>query len=217
MDPEVTRAWSAQFVELPDVEVRSADILEVEAGALLLPGNSFGFLDSGLELQVVERFGFEVQDRLRQRIRRDFAGELLVGQAIPLELPSLPWRVAYAPIWRTPGSLEGTVNVHLALRGAMLALEAAARAAAPEGSSDSQGPPLVLACPALGCGPPGELHPAISARQLRYAYEVCAGHRGLGDKNLSQLARRQKKLQSLPGSVLRESSEGGDSGIVSSP
>ena len=47
-NPEVLAAWREQFEETPNVEVREEDILETQASAILLPGNSFGYLDSGL-------------------------------------------------------------------------------------------------------------------------------------------------------------------------
>jgi O-acetyl-ADP-ribose deacetylase (regulator of RNase III) len=187
-DPEVLAAWRTQFAKWPEVDIVERDLLEVPADAFLVPGNSFGFLDGGLELRVQETFGWSIQDELRKIIRTDLAGELLVGQAVVLRLPALPRPMIYAPVWRTPGDLSGTVNVFLALRGAFLAMEA-------DAGSPSIGS---LAAPGVAVGGPSGLHPATSARQMRYAYEIAAGLRGLGDKNLSQLTRRQRKLASVP-------------------
>jgi len=199
-DPEVVGAWKAQFVKWPEVEIVEGDPLGAPGDALLLPGNSFGFLDSGLELRVVETFGWSLQDELRRRIRQDFDGELLVGQAVVLRLSSLSRPIVYAPLWRTPGPLAHSVNVLLAVRGAFLALK-----------KDAGAPPLSLLCaPALGVGVPGDLDPRISARQIRYAYEMACGQRGLGDKNLSQLGRRQRKLQSVPGAAAGQAGREGE-------
>jgi O-acetyl-ADP-ribose deacetylase (regulator of RNase III) len=188
-EPDILAAWREQFARWPEVEIVEGDPLRAGAEALLLPGNSFGFLDGGLELRAVETFGWGLQDELRRRVRTEFDGEILVGQATVLRLGDLPRPVVYAPIWRTPASLVGTVNVFLAVRGALLA--------ASKASEPAPIPRLVV--PALGVAAPGELDPRTSARQIRYAYEMALGHRGLGDKNLSQLARRQRKLQSVPG------------------
>ena len=182
--PEVLDAWNSQFLRRPEVEIRRGDILNTPADAFLLPGNSFGFLDSGLELRVVETFGWGIQDELRGRIRDEFDGELLVGQAIVFRSSSLLRGMVYTPIWRTPRRLSSTVNVFLGVRGALLALK----------RDQGLG---TFAMPGLGVGP-GGLDPLISARQIRYAYEMMTGLRGLGDKNLSQLARREKKLQIFP-------------------
>lgn len=184
---EIQSAWKAQFVEHPNVEVRSDSILATPADALLLPGNSFGFLDSGLELQVSEAHGWELEDELRRQVREEHDGELLVGRAIVMRLSSLPRPLVYAPIWRTPRKLAGTVNVFLAVRGALLAL----------GKDAASQPVTSLALPAMGTDA-GELDPRISARQIRYAYEIHEGLRGPGDKNLTQQLRRERKLMSVP-------------------
>jgi len=196
-DPAVVEAWKLQFLKRPEVEILTEDPITTSADALLLPGNSFGFLAGGLELRTIEQYGWEIQDELRDTILTDFDGELLVGQAVILRKESLPWALVYAPVWRTPAPLEGSVNVFLAARAAFLAL-----------SKDEASPPdTTLAIPALGVGDPGQLAPAVSARQVRYAYEMATGLRGPGAKNLSQCTRRQRKLQALPGANRTETQE----------
>jgi hypothetical protein len=192
-DEAVRAAWKSQFDRWPEVEVRAEDILETRSDAILLPGNSFGFLSSGLELRVLERHGWDLEVDLRGRIRRDHAGELLVGQAIVLR-PAGGRAIVYAPVWRTPRKLAATVNVYLAVRGALLALGSGE--AAP-GCPTIQPPIESLAIPPLGID--AGLDPRVSARQIRYAHEVVNGLRGAGDKNLSQATRRERKLQSIPG------------------
>ena len=193
-DTKIVDAWKSQFGRLPEVEIRTEDLLQVPADAFLLPGNSFGFLDSGLELRIVETFGWEVQDEIRKKIRTEFDGELLVGQAVILRLPSLPRALVYAPIWRTPRPLAHTVNVFLAMRGAFIAIK-----------KDATLQSLVV--PGMGATGPHGIDPRISARQIRYAYEMANGQRGLGDKNLSQLHRREKKLQAIPGAEKEDADE----------
>ena len=87
-NPDALEAWRHQFapkftesppaespdgespaLEMPSVEIHDCDFLDVDADALIVPGNSFGFLDGGVELRVSERLGMEPQDRLRGRIR----------------------------------------------------------------------------------------------------------------------------------------------------
>ena len=167
-------------------------MLDTDADAILIPGNSFGFLESGLALAVTERFGIEVQDTLRSHVREDFAGEVLVGQAVPVWLPESRQVLVYAPTWRVPQELQGSVNVFLAVRGALLTLEGCA------GQHDVS----TLAIPALCLGP-GGMHPYTSARQIRYAYEMFGLRtRGAGDKNLSRLRRRDRKLRGVPNQAL---------------
>ena len=180
-------------IQEPRVEIRDGDFLDVDADAIIVPGNSFGFLDGGLELRVCERHGLELQDRLRDRIRTDFAAELLVGQAVIEDLgPSHPV-VIYAPIWRTPQDIGSTVNVFLASKGAFQAL------------SDAERPDLKrIAAPPMGIDAPGRMHPHVSARQFRYGYEIAIKKRGRGGKNLTQLVRRERKMKSVPSVAAQE-------------
>jgi O-acetyl-ADP-ribose deacetylase (regulator of RNase III) len=189
----VVAAWRAQFAEHPEVEIRLGDLFACEARALVLPGNAFGFLDRGLELEFCERFGWDLQDHLRREVRERFHGELLVGQALTLPVGDGDLRLVYAAIVRTPVPLAGSLHAYLAARGAFLEL----RREDPESA----------VFPGLGTGPSG-LHPLISARQLRYAYELFSGKRGLGDKNLPQLQRREQKLRSLPRTAAEAETEG---------
>ena len=187
-DSRALAAWNAQFSEVPDVEIREESILETDADVILLPGNSFGYLESGLALEATEKFGMELQDTIRSRIGGEFGGELLVGQAIDVALPEPKCLLVYAPVWRVPESLADSVNVFLAVRATFLTLDKQA----------SEASISTLAIPALGLDP-GGMHPYVSARQIRYAYEIfCLHTRGASDKNLTRLRRRERKLKSVP-------------------
>jgi O-acetyl-ADP-ribose deacetylase (regulator of RNase III) len=190
-DATVVDAWRAQFLKRPEVEIRTDPILDAKASAIILPGaNSFGFLDSGVALEASERYGWALEEAIRQRIQAEFDGELLVGQAAVITRADLPWKLVYSPVWRTPRKLGGTIHVFLAVRGALLALRKAMGAAAES---------VTVALPGFGVTDGGGLDARISARQSRYAYEVVTGLRGPGDKNLTQQMRRERKLMLVPG------------------
>ena len=94
--------------------------------------------------------------------------------------------LVYVSATRTPCDLAGSLNPYLAARGAFMAI-----AGAPAGSICS------IALPGIGTGSSG-IAPEICARQMRYAYTVFSGRRGYGDKSLTQLTRRDKKLRRMP-------------------
>jgi O-acetyl-ADP-ribose deacetylase (regulator of RNase III) len=195
-DPAVVAAWRSQFERHPQVEVIERSILEAEADAVVSPGNSFGFMDGGLALKFCEKFGFGIQEEARRAVRERFRGEMLVGQAEVLPTGGSPAHLIYAPVQRTGGSIADTVNVYLAFRAALAAVE--------EFNRIRGGEPIgKVACPGLGILA-GGLHPLVSARQMRYAFEEASGLRKKGDLNLSKLARREKKLKEMPGSVESE-------------
>lgn len=188
----VVNAWRDRFIKSPEVEVVPGDILALERDAVVVPGNSFGFLNQGLELQASELFGFELQDLIRKNIRENYSGELLVGEGFVIPCADLQAEGAtckylvYVSASRTPRDIDGTLNAYLATRGAFLAISRA--------SSEEIGS---IALPGIGTGSSG-LHPEICARQMRYAYNIFCGRKGYGDKNLSRLTRRENKLQRMP-------------------
>ncbi len=193
-DPEVIDAYHWQFDDRPEAQIAQEDVLDATADAFILPGNSFGFLDSGLALRVSERHGLEIQDRLRARIRDEFAGELLVGQAL-LETTPSGQHLVYAPIWRTPRPIRDQVNVYLAVRGAFQLLSRES------GDAGGVGAIRTVAVPPIGVEPPGEVKPAVSARQMRYGFNVGCGRRSPAAKNLTRLVRRERKLLKVPRSL----------------
>ncbi len=198
---QIVEAWKRRFVKNPEVEIVPGDIFDCKTDAVVIPGNSFGYLDRGLELQASELFGFELQDLLREKIRAEHNGELLVGEGfvIPckeqLADKGSCSNLVYVSASRTPGDLTGSLNSYLAARGAFMAVASAA-----PGSIGS------VALPGIGTGSSG-IAPEICARQMRYAYTVFSGQRGYGDKSLTQLTRREKKLRRMPKPPLEETAE----------
>merc|ERR1739838_101615 len=85
------RHLNRYFRKYEGVKVLNKDVIsEVgeppNADALVVPGNSFGFLDGEPEIQYVNKFGWHVQDQLRKKIIEDYDGELLVGQSVILKI-----------------------------------------------------------------------------------------------------------------------------------
>ncbi len=187
---EVVNGWKEQFHAHPEVDIRRGDILETDVDALVIPGNAFGFLDHGLQLSVCERLGWSIQDRLRDIATRRPHGELLVGEAcivpVPADVEPRFKYLVYTCLYRTPKNVAASVNAFLASRGVFLAL-----------GETGAGEIGSIAFPGIGTGSCG-YEPRISARQIRYAYELYTGDRHLTDKNLTQLTRRERKLRSLP-------------------
>jgi O-acetyl-ADP-ribose deacetylase (regulator of RNase III) len=81
----VVEAWQEYFSECGDVFVSRGDILDEPADAIVSPANSFGFMDGGVDLAYSLRFGWHVEERLRELLRSDHGGELVIGQAVILE------------------------------------------------------------------------------------------------------------------------------------
>lgn len=163
LDPTMAEAWSRHFGSQPDVSIHVGDILARKADAILSPANSFGLMDGGIDLAYVNFFGWELQDRLQETLRREHAGELPVGNAvvIPTQHGDIPYLVS-APTMRIPENIADTVNVYLAFRAALLAVKASGQIRS-------------LLSPALGTGV-GTMPIERAARQMYAAYaEVILG------------------------------------------
>lgn len=164
----IVEAWREAFDGVDDVEPSVGDIFDCAADAIVSPANSFGYMDGGIDLVYLERFGQGLQQRLQKRLREEFLGELPVGQATMVATldPELPWMVS-SPTMRVPMPVPDTVNAYLAFRAALLV-----------GKEHAAGDPPIrrLLCPglatAIGCMPARRC-----ARQMRLAYDVVSGLR----------------------------------------
>lgn len=173
---QVVHAWQQHFARLPDVQVSQGDIFDLCADAIISPANSFGFMDGGIDLAYTQRFGWHLQERLQDELRRHHIGELPVGQALVLETydEGIPYLIC-APTMRVPSLVTETVNAYLAFRAALLAVRAFQRQH-PGAITSVLSPGL---CTAIG-GMPADR----SAQQMAAAYGVTV----LGQENLPMRA-----------------------------
>jgi len=157
LDPAMAQAWSSHFGVQAGVVIHEGDILKQQADAILSPANSFGFMDGGIDLAYSHFFGWDLQDRLQECLRREYAGELPVGSAvlIPTKHRNIPYLVS-APTMRVPADVADTVNVYLAFRAALLLAKASKEVRS-------------LLSPALGTGV-GGMPLERAARQMHAAY-----------------------------------------------
>jgi O-acetyl-ADP-ribose deacetylase (regulator of RNase III) len=171
--------WQKQFAGLPDVVASCGDIFDLRADAVVSPANSFGYMDGGIDLVYLNRFGWQLQDRLQEHLRSDHFGELPVGQAtiVSTNDAEIPFLVS-APTMRVPGPVADTINVYLAFRAALIAV------LTHNAGSGNRAIESVLV-PGLGTGI-GRVPPARAARQMKIAHEAVIER--AGDK--SQFGQR---------------------------
>ena len=121
---ELCAAWAKLLsaCSLPaEFEILHCDITSLKVGAVVSPANSFGFMDGGVDLAYSHAFGWGVQERLQELIRKRPHGELLVGEALAVETenPDIPWLIS-APTMRTPRRIVDIEAVFLAARAAVV-------------------------------------------------------------------------------------------------
>lgn len=112
------------------ITLQHGDIfLDEDFDALVSPANSFGFMNGGIDGVYIQKYGQQLEDRVRSYIKSMlFDGEMLVGQAIAI--PVFPLTLTngscnpekyliVAPTMRVPKPITDYVDVYLATRAAI--------------------------------------------------------------------------------------------------
>jgi O-acetyl-ADP-ribose deacetylase (regulator of RNase III) len=194
VERDLADAWQRHCGDLADVTVHRGSILDLSVDAVVSPANSFGFMDGGIDSLYSYHFGWDVQEKLQERIRTHHHGELLVGAAEIVETgnPRIPFVIA-APTMRVPMILRDSVNPYVAARavfllvrrGIVLAGEFAGKPVAAVVSS--------VALPGLGTGV-GRVGPNTCARQVRKAIEEVVLDGGQFPRTWAEAQQRHQLL-----------------------
>ena len=110
-------AWKKAFEGLSDVDIVDADILSCKGDAIVSPANSYGYMDGGLDLKYSEFFGWQLEKRLREKLEREYFGEIPVGNAVIIE--TMHSEIKYlisAPTMQVPMDVSKTANAYLAFK-----------------------------------------------------------------------------------------------------
>ena len=159
-------AWRRYFSERSDVKVVTGDICRLACDAIVSPANSFGFMDGGLDHQISDYFGWELQDQVQKAIRARPMRELLIGEAIIVSTnhARVPWLVV-APTMRVPMRIRTAINAYLAMKAILIAMR----------EHSHEIPIESVAISGLGTGI-GQLSPEVCAAQMWQAFrEIVMG------------------------------------------
>ena len=172
VNPDVVNAWQKYFRGIANVTISLGDIFATSADAIVSPANSFGYMDGGIDLVYLHRFGWDLQTRLQTHLREEHDGELPVGQATIIETfdATMPYLVS-APTMRVPMMVANTVNAYLSFRAAIRAVKLRNR--------EAPGTIRRVLCPGL-CTAIGEMPAELCARQMAAAYEACVLNQAVG-------------------------------------
>ncbi|XP_077966780.1 uncharacterized protein LOC120341977 [Styela clava] len=164
--------WKRIFVDCNNVVVSCQPPLDGELGydAVVIPGNSFGFLDGEPEIEYTNTFGWNLQDEFQSLIKEEHDGELVVGKGLirPLDPCTGVKYAIYVPVMRVPLDVSESANAYLAFRAAIKTVKHHNETCMKEDCIIS------ILCPAL-CNGFGGMPPARIALQMRTAYDTFAG------------------------------------------
>jgi O-acetyl-ADP-ribose deacetylase (regulator of RNase III) len=184
----IVKAWEQAFADVPEVHSSCGDIFNLKADAIVSPANSFGFMDGGIDLLYSKYFGWELQTDLQALLAEQHYGELPVGQAVVVATghDAIPFLIS-APTMRIPGDISATVNVYLAFRAALIAVQSH--------NARTTVPIQTLLVPGLGTGI-GGVAPAVAARQMRLAYDAIIGNRSIETRSARAILRQHHGMLS---------------------
>lgn len=160
VNPGMIAAWRNFFAGGKDVTIVHGDMTKISCDAMVSPANSFGFMDGGIDYALSERFGWDLEKKLQKKIKELPEGELLVGQALILETGDkiVPYIIS-APTMRVP--MDFNIGTSLNAYQAMKAVLIKARTH-----------PGINSVAVSGfCTGSGRMHPDVSAKQMRFAYD----------------------------------------------
>lgn len=175
---DVVLAWEKEFADCPDVEARPGDFFDIQADAYVSPANSFGIMDGGIDLALRDYFGYQVQERVQEEIAARWGVSLPVGRALIVETgdDEIPYLIA-APTMETPSNVEYTNNAYDAMRAILDTVQ--------RFNEEQADRITTIAVPGL-CTGIGSMDPAVSARQMRQAYDDHHQAERLADPGLNQ-------------------------------
>jgi len=157
---EMVAAWKVAFAGVKDVDIQQNSAFAVPTECIVSPANSFGFMDGGFDKTITDYVGVTTQANVQKKIREEYGGELLVGQAfyVPTESVMVPYCIS-APTMRVPMFLgPNSVNAYLAARAVFILLK------------HPDLPFKSVTIPGLGTGV-GKIPYENCAHQMRMAYE----------------------------------------------
>ena len=160
---ELCEEWRKKFKGLPNVEIVNDRFENLgQFDCMVSAANSFGLMDGGVDLAIINFFGIELMDRVQAMITDEFFGEQPIGTSVIVETghPKHPY-IAHTPTMRIPMSIAKTDNVYTAMWALLVAI-------ARHNKSEARRIDIV-ACPGLGTAT-GQMPAAEAARQMAIAY-----------------------------------------------
>jgi O-acetyl-ADP-ribose deacetylase (regulator of RNase III) len=166
VDPiaEICSAWKQHFEDLPNVKIVNGHFEDLRAfDCMVSAANSFGLMDGGVDLAIVQFFGYELMDRVQDHVLTHYLGEQPVGTSFIIETGHAkhPF-LAHTPTMRVPMRITRTDNVYRAMWAMLLAVRQ-------HNLTSKHAMIKTVACPGLGTLT-GQMPAGEAARQMAAAY-----------------------------------------------
>lgn len=162
--PLLYLAFKENFANLPNVEIFPGKFERLpDFDCIVSAANSFGLMDGGIDLAIVDFFGKELMTKVQQRILTQYLGEQPVGTSMIVETnhPKHPF-IAHTPTMRLPMPIAGSDNVYCAMWAMLLAVR--------QHNQSTEKLINIVACPGLGTAT-GKVSFSEAAKQMALAYQ----------------------------------------------
>lgn len=117
--------WQKLFKNEPGVKVICSNFEAVpEYDCIVSPANSFGIMDGGFDLALINYFGLELMKLVQAKIKNEYAGEQPVGTCLIVETGDKkhPY-LAHTPTMRVPRIIREYDTIYNAMRAMLLAVQ----------------------------------------------------------------------------------------------
>jgi len=112
------------FVGIDDIESTQKGFSYHKADAIVSAANSFGIMDGGSDVAIIDILGRSVATEVRNHIKEYYYGELPVGGAFSIEVNHPQYKyLIIAPTLRVPKSITNTDNVYHAMRAVLIQMK----------------------------------------------------------------------------------------------
>ena len=120
MNGELCKAWSHYFGNDEKFTIHHSNYFTPPTDIIVSPANSFGWMDGGIDQHINNYFRAEkidIQKLVQDVIKKEYDGELLVGQcaSVYTNSPTIPVLLV-VPTMRVPLPIYDAVDVYLAAR-----------------------------------------------------------------------------------------------------
>lgn len=156
-------AWRTAFQSFDEVEILNQKFEAVpEYDCMVSAANSFGLMDGGVDLAIVNYFGKKLEEQVQNHILSHYNGEQPIGSSfiIATRHSAHPW-LAHTPTMRVPMSVNGTDNIYLAMKAMLQAVA--------DFNTNNPDPIRRVVCPGLGTAT-GRVPFEVAAAQMALAY-----------------------------------------------
>ena len=163
-DKNITKSIKKYFGDLFNVQIFIGNIVQVpNADCVVCPGNSYGFMDDGVEKTI--KYIFDgIDERIKNIINNIYYGEQPVGTSSIIETHHHKYKyIAHVPTCRLPSDISSTHNAYTAFRALLTSVL--------NHNKISDNKINIILCTGF-CTGVGQMDPEEAARQMRIAYNL---------------------------------------------